>query len=795
MKTTKKKRRKQGKLLGLLFGCLFFFSQSMVSYAAPEPDENKVVIREPTTNVDTLYDTYKDNSFELMTQNMEEESLTGIKEAMVNSSATMKNFTWGAVKGLGQFNAEMVKYLFSMDVVTPIKAPIQKLTSNIAGNMLSIAGTIGIGFVTLVMGIKFIGEQRFRQALKVFLMTIFIFTGLVVCKDAKSADSLFNQMFEADKQIEAAFVKVNPVLGGTSVPESKDGNVQDRMKSAGELIASRVFYTNVYEPYLLMNYGTSNPETIRKKTITYEKKDYDRINILLDNDVVNKANTELHDKVTEIEADELNNRSIMYFNNFGNTFYGLFYLVVNLIQTLVYFILCFVRLVIAVLQVFLLPLLPIILLTGLFMQGINVFANYFKGFGFTIFMKAMTGFACIFFATFLSLGFQLSNAVDNPWQKILTILIYLLTPLGLYFFRQFLGNLFMGRVSLADAARFATNPIGTNRRMREDAKERKVANKAAREERKKQRQEALKKRQAEAEKQGADIGLKRQPAKEREAKRSALRRELKPKAQHKAPTSVERAAQSLQKSHENSKEQEAKEQQQLARQRQRKAYDKANLKTAAALVAANQALKAGAPKATSDKADPRDNQSGTQLRQNIRRTGQSSKARTEGQRSVVRRQGQKQTPPTAEPTKTETKPRANMAQRSGARSQHKVNGQKPAQQPMTPKTNKQTSARISAGNLGGPTHRQAPVRQKMQAVQQVIDQQATPTKAQTTPAVQPVVASPVTRMAKRNAPPARPQKPKKRAKTVPIRRSKMKQPASPGTEKTMKGMKQPRVRK
>lgn len=767
----------------------------MVSYAAPEPDENKVVIREPTTNVDTLYDTYKDNSFELMTQNMEEESLTGIKEAIVNSSATMKNFTWGTVKGLGQFNAEMVKYLFRLDVVTPIKAPIQKLTSNIAGNMLSIAGTIGIGFVTLVMGIKFIGEQRFRQALKVFLMTIFIFTGLVVCKDAKSADSLFNQMFEADKQIEAAFVKVNPVLGGTSVPESKDGNVQDRMKNAGELIASRVFYTNVYEPYLLMNYGTSNPETIRKKTITYEKKDYDRINILLDNDVVNKANTELHEKVTEIEADELNNRSIMFFNNFGNTFYGLFYLVVNLIQTLVYFILCFVRLVIAVLQVFLLPLLPIILLTGLFMQGINVFANYFKGFGFTIFMKAMTGFACIFFATFLSLGFQLSNAVDNPWQKILTILIYLLTPLGLYFSRHFLGNLFMGRVSLTDAARFATNPIGTNRRMREEAKERKVANKAAREERKKQRQEALKKRQAEAEKQGSDIGLKWQPAKEREAKRSALRRELKPKAQHKAPTSVERAAQSLQKSHEKSKEQEVKEQQQLACQRQRKTYDKANLKTAAALAAANQAIHGSTAKTTSEKSDPRDNQSRTRLRQNARRTGQSSKARAEGQRSAVRRQGQKQTPPTADTTKTGTKPRTTMAQRSGARSQHKVSGQKPAQQPMIPKTNKQTSARVSAGNLGSPTRRQAPVRQKMQAVRQVIDQQATPKEAQTVPSVQTVAVPPVTRMAKRNAPPMRPQKPKKGAKTVPIRRTKMKHPASPGTEKTMKGMKQPRVRK
>lgn len=785
-------KKKSLLLTALLFvGCFFMFTQSTLVFAAPEPDENKVIVREPTTDVDTIYENYKDNSFELMTKEMEKDSVFGVKEAITNASATLKNFTWAGVKGLGQFNAEMVKFLFSMDVVTPIKQPIQQLTSNIAGNMLSIAGTIGIGFVTLVMGIKFIGEQRFRQALRVFLMTILIFTGLSVCKDANTSDSLFNQMFEADKQIEAAFVKVNPVLNGESVPESKDGNVNDRMKSAGELIASRVFYTNVYEPYLLMNYGTSNPETIRKKQVDYKDSTYDRINILLDNDVTNDDNVTLHEDVTKYEADELKNRNIMYFKNLDNTFYGVFYIVVNLIQTIVYFVLCFVRLVIAVMQIFLLPLLPILLLVGLFMTGINVFVNYFKAFGMTIFMKAMTGFACIFFATFLSLGFQLSNAVDNPWQKILTILIYLLTPLGLYVFRKFLGSLFTGRVSLADGLAFATNPFSTEKKMREVAKEQKAANKEHRKQAKEERKAALRKRQEEAQKRGKqELGLKQKPVKEREAKRSDLRRELKPKAQHKAPSSVEKAQQNLQNLHEKGRQQESKEQQQLARQRKRKAYDKENLQTAAALEAANQNLRKGTPLADG-KSDPREKQQGTQIRQKNRRIGQSRKGSVDGQRSAARRQGQKQALAKTEAAQTGTKQRQATNNRSVARSQHRTIEQKPANTTITPKTNSQSRGGSLNGTGGSPLRHKAPVRQKMQAVQQVIDQQspkvqATETRPTTT------IVPPITRMVKRNAPPVKVKKAKNR---TAVRRTIKTKTAPTSAKNPTKGMKRPRARK
>ncbi|EMW5503612.1 hypothetical protein AAFB24_003003, partial [Enterococcus faecalis] len=378
-------------VLLFLVGCFFVFTQTTAVNAAPKPDENKVIVTEPTTNVDTIYDTYKDNAFELMTKEKEKDKpwSTGISEAVVNASAAVKTFVWAGVKGLGEFNAVMVKTLFSMDIITAIKQPIMNLTSSIATNMLGIAGTIGIAFVFVILGVKFIGQQRYKRFFGIFLMTILIFTGLSVLKDANTSNSLFDMMFSVDKEVETAFVNINPVLGDVSVPmtekgKDKNGNeveqklsADQRAKSAGNLIASRVFYTNVYEPYLLMNYGTSDVNKIRKKTVKYKDKEYDRINLLLDNDMNSEENDKLMEEVVNYESKDLKNRSIMYYNNWTNTFYGLFYLVVNLIQTVVYFLLSFLRLIIAVIQLFLLPLLPLLLFAGLFLTETNVFANYF----------------------------------------------------------------------------------------------------------------------------------------------------------------------------------------------------------------------------------------------------------------------------------------------------------------------------------------------------------------------------------------------------------------------------------
>lgn len=681
--------------------------------SAEKTDENGVVITDATTDVDTIYSRYKDNSFELMTNEMESTSFTGIKESIVNATAILKNITWGGVKSTGQFNVEMVKYLFSMDIVNAIKQPFVNLMSSIARNMTTLAGSIGIAFVALLITFKFIGTQKLIQALKVFGMTILIFTGLAICSDATSANSFFDTIFNVDKVVENEFVKINPVLGDNSVPttttvKDKNGNdvqqeqsASERFTSTGELIGSRIFYTNVYEPYLLMNYGTTNAEKIREKQVEYESGEYDRINILLDNDVNTEENEKLHTAVTEYEADELNNRAIQYYNNLPNFFYGLFYLLVNIIQMLVYFVLCFLRLVIAVIQVFLLPVFPILLFTGLFMTESNVFANYFKGFGFTVLIKGMIGFLCILFATFLSLGFQLSSAVDNPWQKILTILIYLLTPLGIWFFRSFLWGMLTGKVRLADAANFAIRPFTTEGLMRKASKERRKDNKERRKQAQEERKAARKKRQEDLKKRGAqDLGLKQKTKNPKEMKQSDLRRELKPKPQHKAPNTAEKAGNKLQNLHEKGREQEAKEQQQSLQRRQRKAYDKENNQTAKELRKANEEL-------------------GTNKPLNQRRTGQSMKEGNKAPTSRSHRQGQKAPQPTGE---------TNQRKTTAVRSQHRSQGQKvPTTQSV------QAVNRRTGGSGTGTSPRRTPVsvRQKQQAVQSVVSKrnQAVPSKS------------------------------------------------------------------
>lgn len=718
----------------LLIGCFFLLLNFQSANAAPTEESVSVQITEVTKDVDVLYERYADNSFELLTKEYKDNNITGIKETFINLTGTVKNFIWGLVKGLGQFNAAMVKYLFQLDIVSSIKEPFLQMTSSIASNMLSIAGSIGISFVALVMVIRFIGEQRFKQAIRLFAMTILIFVGLVTLRDANTRDSLFTTLFEIDQTVETSFVKINPVLSGDNsltIEENSD-EADDRIADAGELIASRIFFTNVYEPYLLMNYGTTNMETIREQSVEYEGTNYDRINLLLDNDVDVETNEELHQAVADYEADELENKTIMYFNNLKNMTFALFYLVVNLIQTLVYFIMCFVRVVVAFLQLLFLPLMPFLLLVGMFMPAMNVFVNYFKGFGMTIFFKGMIGFACIFFASYLSLGFQLSSAIDDPWQKILTILIYLLAPVGIYVFRTFIGGLFTNRVRLSDALAVAANPIKAQQNMQQQNKERRQEQKRQRQQEKARKAAQLQERQKKAESEGRrDLGLK-QANVNQQPKQSLLRRERQEKGRHHQLNPIQRMQSSVAQRHDQAKAQERKEVEQLRERTQQVAQERARVR---AVKQAEAALKTSNQQLTQSQQQARIQQQSIQMNKEnqVRRTGASSRklqAIKQEQRqnqpnraSVHRAQGKKSTEP-------------KQNQKNSARSLNRQTNRSESTQPKSKAANRSTiSLQRNQAKLHAHSNarRSIEVRQKMNATEQVIAKQNEGTVQQNQP--------------------------------------------------------------
>ena len=576
-------------------GCFFLWKTPLTGYAdqyndgvgvteTNETEKKDEVKQNPvTTDVDKIYDTYKDNSFELMTKEKEGSFLGKIPAAIANSSGVFKSFVWSGVKMLGSFNASMVEFLFDMDVVSNIRESVQKFTSNIATNMLGIAGTIGISFTAIVMFVKFAGEGQLKKSFFVFLMTIFVFTGLVILKDPKANNQLFNLAFSLDSTVETAFLKTTPVLTTeeeekyNQASENEEETADQKLTTAGETIAARVFYSNVYEPYLLLNYGTTDVNDIRKHKVSYNNKDYDRINLLLDNDVDTSNGEKIHEKATDYEADKLKNKHIQYYNNSTNVGYAFFYLVVNLIQTVVYFVLAMFRIVTGVMQVFLIPLFPILLFISLFKTELNAFYNYAKAFGILTALKSMAGFTCILFTSFLSFGFQLSVKEHDPWKKIMIILVYLLAPLGIYFFRTFLGSLFTGRVTARNALAFATNPFSTELRMRRAAKEQQKERREQAKKRRQEEKEKQKRTQQERRNKGKTGENIKQPKNAQGQKRSVYRREASftsNQPRHKASGTMDKMAQRANDLHERARETERQEQAKAQEQRIRRPFDK-----------------------------------------------------------------------------------------------------------------------------------------------------------------------------------------------------------------------------
>lgn len=505
--------RKAKILIVLLLSCFFItittipagvvMADAPIDQPAPNKDKEnseKVPNRvEPTDDSGEIYKRYKDNTFTLMTK--EYESFTGFKAMFVNITGIFKNMAWAIVQLTGNFNTILVKFLFSLDIVSPIKEPIKQMTATIAGSMLTIAGSIGIVAVSLIMTFKYAKEQKFKQVFKIFCMTIAIFTTLVMLKDTSVNSSLIDKALQLDSAIEGEFVKVNPVLNSNDdigKELSKNATPDQKMSSVGENIASKVFRSNVYDPYLLMQYGTSKTDKIREKEVEYKGETYDRIGILLDNDIDGDIGTDFFEQITKYESETLNNKDIMFVKNIVNALLCVFYFILNIIQTFVYFILAVLRLMIQFLQIILFPVGAILLLVGLFNFGTNVFVNYFKAFMITIMAKSMCSFATIFFATYISLGYASGAELENPFQQILMIVIYLILPFSIYFFRYFLGALFTGKLSINDAVGFMTSP----RRMNRMYKQEQARQKEARRDRREQERDRKKKEFEERRKKG-----------------------------------------------------------------------------------------------------------------------------------------------------------------------------------------------------------------------------------------------------------------------------------------------------
>lgn len=479
---------------------------------------NGVVVVEPTNDAIELYKRYELNSFRLLTKGTE--SANPFKQFVVSGTGLLKEIIWALTMSVGKFNAYITGFLFSFDMIEPIKVAMANFTTALSKNMVSLASSIGIIFVALIMVTKFIMEQNIKGAFRVFFVTFGMFLFLTLFSNSQRTQDVFDIFFSIDTAIEREFVKVNPTLNDTNeeekvivnnVPGNNETGAVDQ-PTVSELLASKIFKSNVYDPYLIAQYGTTDTTKIRNRKVKIQNAEYDRIGVLLDNDFSDNQSEKIEEIVTDYESETLKNKTIHYTSAVGNVFAMLFYGITNVVQTVVLVILAAIRVLIQFLQITMFPLSMFLVLLAMFIWIETMVLRIFKVMGMLIFAKAMVSFLVLFYASFVSLGYTAIEGVDNIFGKMITLILYVITPFAFYWLRFFFAGVLTGASGFGTLMLYMRHPRQSYKKDQAKSEQKQAESAERRRKEADRKKEEDKKRQERKADEPQDDNLRKVPA-------------------------------------------------------------------------------------------------------------------------------------------------------------------------------------------------------------------------------------------------------------------------------------------
>ncbi|EAC9721721.1 hypothetical protein LL50_14840 [Listeria monocytogenes] len=411
--------------------CILWMSSSSL-VQAEDTIKDKPVSDDPVT----IYREYENFSFPLMTK--ESGSLNPMTKTIASMNVSMKSGTWEATKFVGTLNAKATGFLFDYDAMKPIKQPILNITNEMANSLLGVATTLGVMIMAVIMIVKFAMEQNFKQVLLVFLMAVLVVASMITMANPGRSKAIMNLATDLDTAVAGAFMNSNKAL---------ENGKENASAAPGEKVAANIFKANVYVPYLINNYGTSDVNAINKKKIKYNSKEYSRLSLLMNNGDSDKVGEDFVSDVAKIEYDDLHNKNVAWEKSMSVAMINLFFLILNIVQFLIYFALFLLKSMLGFLLLFMFPLSIFILLFSMFSTQLNPFKNIAKGYFTVMLFKGAVSFLAFFYASYMMIAYRTSDAYNNVFIKIIVILLYVVMPLILYIWRTFLFSLILGVVT------------------------------------------------------------------------------------------------------------------------------------------------------------------------------------------------------------------------------------------------------------------------------------------------------------------------------------------------------------
>ncbi|MEB8675418.1 type IV secretion system protein [Bacillus cereus] len=396
---------------------------------------------------------YPDVQYKPMTY-INEKWYWNTNEVLENLKAAWKEITWFANFLIAKVGCEIVFNLFSLDIVDKTSEAVGGIMGETAK---AVTGDLLLFFLALTGGyiaIRAYVQQNWSEFLKILTKTLISMSLLYsLFGNAQTYVTFGNDL---SKYIENAALKINPSLTASQQNEYNESKTGDTLKSneIGARIENKVFAGMIYKPFLHLNYGTTDEAAITKD-------DKDRItNYLQANEFSEKGLEKRKDLVKE-EYEKKGNSAILA-NNIPSQMGSLTVAALtNLIQIAVYFILALVRIVLQLAFIVLLIGLPLVLVFSLFPALENMVYGYIKAIFSVITFKALTVFVVLIAVSFLSIGYDITNASDKTENRVFTQLVITVATIALWFKRDFIMHALNGQHHrILESASNSVNGVG-----------------------------------------------------------------------------------------------------------------------------------------------------------------------------------------------------------------------------------------------------------------------------------------------------------------------------------------------
>ncbi|WP_349407937.1 CD3337/EF1877 family mobilome membrane protein [Pseudalkalibacillus sp. SCS-8] len=376
---------------------------------------------------------FDENRYELMTY--ADDSWWDVAGKTGSSVATsIKSFIWMINIVVANIVLMIVYQLFSLDIIDMTKGAVEEITSSTAGTLTYNFGLFALAVASLGIVVRAYIQQNWQAFFKLLTLIMLSLTLLFSIQTDKF--NYIDLLHGFSTTLENAVMQVNP-----SLTEDDSFNFvsfdENSARSVSVSVENKVFDALIYQPYLLLQYGSAD-----KAKINAEQSD--RVEEYLNADPSTEKGMKKREEISQKEYEEYGNKQIFAGNAFKQAGYIMVMLLSTTIQGIVFFFIALVRIMLQFAFILMMLLAPFILFMSIFPSFEALVAKYAKGTFILVFFKAITMFFILVATSFITLGYDMTNMSNDLYYRIFIQIVFSVAIIFMYMKRQFVFSMLEG---------------------------------------------------------------------------------------------------------------------------------------------------------------------------------------------------------------------------------------------------------------------------------------------------------------------------------------------------------------